>query len=99
MSTTTGGGSSIPDPTDHVRTRWVQRVGVGGPGPLAAWLDADPFECEALHGEEFRYHADSNSILIRKGRNITTVIHAETARNGAKRAIEDLGHNPRCRHR
>lgn len=78
--------SQLPTPSGHVRNRFAQRA-PRFPGALAAWLEAKPFTGGDLTGDEFRYHRETNTVLIRNDDTLTTVISASTARSAVQRDI------------
>lgn len=82
--------SSIPDASEHARTRWVQRVGVGGVGVAAGWLEAVSLEGHGhgCHGDEARYHRESNTVMVRKDDTITTVMDGRALKESTRRAVE-----------
>lgn len=83
-------GSAIPEASEHARTRWTQRVGPGGLGPAGAWLEAERLEGHGLHGDEARYHRESNTVMVRKDDTLTTVLDGDNLKPSAERAVDEV---------
>lgn len=79
--------------TKHVREdRWRPRADDPTVNPIEAWNEAIviPDEHRDLHrmdGDEFRYHHETTTVLIRRRDGLRTVFDARTARDGVKEAI------------
>ena len=73
--------------TDHAAERWHERTETPGIGPIVAWNESGRREVSELTGDEIRYHRATETLLIRKGGVLVTVIDASTARPNIQREI------------
>lgn len=64
----------------HAAERWHERTDSPGVGPIVAWNEAERRNIRGVHGDETRYHRESETILVRKARVLVTVVDAEDAR-------------------
>ena len=64
----------------HAADRWHQRTDSPGVGPIVAWNRAERRDVRDLNGDEIRYHRASETLLVRKGAVLVTVVDAPTAR-------------------
>lgn len=64
--------------TDHAHDRWAERADhSSAAGPQIAWHEGEPITVpHGLSGDEVRYHAASETVLVRFGSRIVTVIDA-----------------------
>lgn len=65
----------------HASDRWHERTQNPGIGPRIAWINASPCLATGLHGDEFRYHEPTDTILIMKNGVLTTVLNGSQASN------------------
>lgn len=65
--------------SEHAAKQWLARTDAPDVFPITAWEQGVPIECDALSGDEFRYHDASDTILIRRNETIVTVIDPATA--------------------
>lgn len=75
--------------TDHALTRWHERKSPDTMvGPRVAWIDG--VRLESPHGldvREVRYHAGSQTLLLRKQNRLVTVLDAITVQGRARQAL------------
>jgi hypothetical protein len=64
--------------TDHALDRWWERADHSSvAGPQIAWHLADTITApHGLDGDEVRYHAPSETVLVRRDGSIVTIIDA-----------------------
>ena len=64
--------------TDHAHDRWAERADhSSAAGPQVAWHQGEQITVpHGLSGDEVRYHAPSETVLVRLDRSIVTVIDA-----------------------
>jgi len=69
--------------TDHAHDRWAERADhSSAAGPQIAWSEGVVITVpHGLDGDEVRYHAASETVLVRRNASIVTVIDAA---DGAK---------------
>lgn len=66
--------------TAHAAERWHERTVSPGVGPIVAWNESERRQVDDLQGDEIRFHRATDSLLVRKGSRLVTVIYASTAR-------------------
>lgn len=71
----------------HAADRWHQRTDSPGVGPIVAWNRAERRDVRDLNGDEIRYHRASETLLVRKGRVLVTVVDAPTARRQIRQDV------------
>ena len=64
--------------TDHAHDRWEERADHSSvAGPQIAWFQGEEITVQhGLNGDEVRYHAPSETVLVRRNALIVTVIDA-----------------------
>lgn len=64
--------------TDHAHERWAERADHSSvAGPQVAWHEGVPITVpHGLNGDEVRYHAPSETVLVRQNASIVTIIDA-----------------------
>lgn len=78
----------MPQPSYHGQIQWYKRG--GGTTLVDAWEKSHPLRTDALDGDEFRYHEPSDTVIVRKDTDLTTVIEVEGAKRGVVEAVEQL---------
>lgn len=73
--------------TDHAAERWHERTESPGIGPIVAWNESERRDISELSGDEIRYHRATETLLVRKGTALVTVIDVNTARPNLQREI------------
>lgn len=77
--------------SDHAERRWLERSSAPCMDPGVAWNEAARIYGHGLHGDEVRYHAFSDTVLVRKSDTLVTVIHAPTAKREVRQAVRHFG--------
>ena len=73
--------------TEHAAERWHQRAHEPTVGPIVAWNEGQRRSVPGLHGDEMRYHRDTETLLVTKDDVLVTVIAVPTAREDVRRAV------------
>lgn len=73
--------------TSHALERWSVRSSMPALDIRVAWLDAIELDDSDVNGDEVRYHANSETCLVRKNDSIITVLDADNVRPKTERAI------------
>jgi hypothetical protein len=84
-------GSDIPVVTDHAEHRWLQRSDATDLGPRLAWLDGVTVpEPHPFDGDETRYHAPSDTLLVAVHEGEETIVRTvlEGTRNDCSRVLD-----------
>ncbi|MFC6963300.1 hypothetical protein [Halocatena marina] len=76
--------------SEHALERWFQRSATPGSDPALAWDDAIEIYGHCLEGDEVRYHALSETVLIRKTDTLVTVIAVTDAKWTVRIAVSHL---------
>ena len=71
----------------HAAERWHQRTDSPGVGPRVAWAEAERRSVPGVRADEVRYHRGSETVLVRVGGVLVTVIDATTASRELRQAI------------
>lgn len=78
--------------SDHVvRKRWFQRSSDVTMHPVDAWHEGVPIYGSGLDGDEVRYHAHTETVLVRKNDTLVTVIDEPTAKRSVRMAVHHFG--------
>jgi hypothetical protein len=80
----------LPEATVHAERRWHERASDASIDPVGAWFTGEPLDDHGLDGHEARYHADTETVLVRKYDDLVTVIDATTAKPSVQRAVDRL---------
>lgn len=82
----------MPVPTDHAQTQWTMRTGQYPPPDLVdVWDRSRPVpDTHDLDADEVRYDAESDILLVRKDKSITTVVHIQTTTDQTKSAVDEV---------
>lgn len=73
--------------SEHAAERWHQRTDAPGIGPLVAWNAAERRDIDGLHGDEIRYHRETETLLIQKDSVLVTVVDVSTARPSIQASV------------
>ncbi len=71
----------------HALKRWFQRSATPEMDPALAWAEATEIRGHGLEGDEVRYHTPSETVIIRKGNTLVTVIAVESAMPTVRTAV------------
>ena len=76
----------------HAEDRWLRRAGpTVDCEPAEAWFDAVTLTGHGLDVAEVRYHAASETVLLRKRRTLVTVLDARFTAPRLQESIERAG--------
>jgi len=76
--------------TDHARERWDDRTQQPSFDPIVAWIQGVEVEGTSLDGDEVRYHAWTDTCLVRKDTAIVTVVDVSSATRQTRKAVAAL---------
>jgi len=76
--------------TDHAIDRWQERSQQPSFDPIVAWIQGVEVEGTTLDGDEVRYHAGTDTCLVRKDTVIVTVVDVSSASRQTCQAVAAL---------